>query len=204
MADIFLGSGKPKLYLGEQPIGGNADYSLAGTLTANGSGAYIFPQNYDWSKPWELGAVVQKVTASMNLYGYIFGAGQSYYGAPKLNIEDGSIGLIAPKSASGPDTDPLGIYFDTPLVQGKAYWVRAGYEGSTTNKIYIEMSEDGETYTRIGERTISFIPVYSQSTTFCLGGINNSTERRLFPNANIPLNTVYIKIDGEIVWGRSE
>jgi hypothetical protein len=32
MADIFLGSGKPKLYLGEQPIGGGADPYAEGLL----------------------------------------------------------------------------------------------------------------------------------------------------------------------------
>lgn len=180
------------------------DYSLAGTLTPNSSGAYIFPQNYDWSKPWEIGAVVQKIDAAMNADAFICGAGNVThgYGAPKWNINDDSIGLYAPKSTSS-DADGLGIYFDSPLVRGKAYWCKAGYEGSTTNKIYIEMSEDGIHFTRIGERTISFTPVYDQSVTFSLGGIYNSPGSCIRPKADIALNNVYIKIDGQIAWGRS-
>lgn len=180
------------------------DYSLAGTLTPNSSGAYIFPQNYDWSKPWEIGLVLQKVASSMNSGGYICGSGNiTYgYGTPKFNIEDGSIGLYAPYSTSA-DKDGLGVYFDAPLVRGKAYWIRGGYEGSATNKIYIEMSEDGRTYTRLGEKVITFVPVYDQNVTFSLGGIYNSAGSLIKPYAEIPLNTVYIKIDGQIAWGRS-
>lgn len=185
--------------------GGTVDYSLAGTLTPNSSGAYIFPQNYDWSKPWEIGLVLQKVTATMNANAFICGSGNIShgYGCPKFNVNDGSIGLYAPYSTSA-DRDGLGIYFESDLVQGHAYWIRGGYEGSTTNKIYIEMSEDGKTYTRLGEKVITFTPVYSQSVTFSLGGIYNSSGSLLAPYAVIPLNTVYIKIDGQIVWGRGD
>lgn len=204
MADMRIGANLPRLYLGDRLVNTGGDYDLVGTLTTNSAGAYIFPQNYDWSKPWELGTVVQKVDSTINLYGYIFGPQNSHYGTPKLNIEDGSIGLIAPKYTSSPDTDPLGIYFDSPLEQGKSYWVKAGYEGSDTNKIYIEMSEDGLIFNRLGEKVISFVPIYSPSATFGLGGENNSSYYNLCPKMAIVLNETYIKIDGEIVWGRSE
>ena len=181
------------------------DYSLAGTLTPNSSGVYIFPQNYDWSKPWEIGLVLQKVASSMNSGGFICGSGNIThgYGCPKLNVNDESIGLYAPYSTSA-DKDGLGVYFESDLAQGHAYWIRAGYEGGATNKIYIEMSEDGRTYTRLGEKVITFVPVYDQNVTFSLGGIYNSAGSLIKPYAEIPLNTVYIKIDGQTVWGRSE
>lgn len=184
--------------------GGSVDYSLAGTFTPNSSGAYIFPQNYDWSKPWEIGVVVQKIAATLNSDAFICGSGNVNhgYGCPKWNMNDESIGLYAPYSTSS-DRDGLGIYFDSPLVRGKAYWCKAGYEGSDTNKIYMEMSEDGTTFTRIGEKTISFIPVYDPYVTFSLGGIYNSSGSCIKPNADIPPNTVYVKIDGQIAWGRS-
>lgn len=204
MADLRIGANSPRLYLGDRLVNTGGDYDLVGTLTTNSAGAYIFPQNYDWSKPWEIGTVVQKVDSTVNLYGYLFAPGNSWYGTPKLNLNDESIGLIAPKSTSSPDTEPLGIYFDSPLEQGKSYWVKAGYEGSDTNKIYIEMSEDGLVFNRLGEKTISFAPIYSPSTSFCLGGTNNSSTYCLCPKMAIILNETYIKIDGEIVWGRSE
>ena len=182
----------------------SVNYSLSGTLTPNSSGAYLFPQNFDWSKPWEIGLVLQKIATTMNANAFICGSGNINhgYGCPKLNVNDESIGLYAPYSTSA-DRDGLGIYFESNLVQGHAYWIRGGYEGSTTNKIYIEMSEDGCTYTRLGEKVITFTPVYDQSVTFSLGGIYNSTGSLLAPYAAIPLNTVYIKIDEQIVWGRS-
>lgn len=181
--------------------GGNADYNLSGTLTPNNYGTYIFPQNYDWSKTWEIGLVIQKIASSMNSDGFICGSGNVShgYGCPKFNINDESIGLYAPYSTSS-DKDGLGIYFDTPLEQGKAYYIHGGYEGSATNKIYIEMSNDGITYTRLGEKTITFTPIYNSSLSFSLGGID--TGSLIMPKANIPLNTVYIKINGEIVWGK--
>lgn len=180
------------------------NYNINGTLTPNSSGAYIFPQNFDWSKSWEIGVVVQKIAATMNSDAFICGAGNVThgYGCPKWNMNDESIGLYAPYSTSS-DRDGLGVYFDSPLVRGKAYWCKAGYEGNATNKIYIEMSEDGIHFTRIGEKVITFTPVYDQNVTFSLGGIYNSAGSLIKPYAEIPLNTVYIKIDGQIAWGRS-
>lgn len=180
------------------------NYDLNGTLTPNSTGAYIFPQNYDWSKPWEIGLVLQKVAATMNANAFICGSGNIThgYGCPKLNVNDESIGLYAPYSTSA-DKDGLGVYFESDLTQGHAYWIRAGYEGSDTNKIYIEMSEDGVNFTRLGEKVITFVPVYDQNVTFSLGGIYNSAGSLIKPYAEIPLNTVYIKIDGQIAWGRS-
>ena len=201
MVNLFIGSGNPRLYLGDRLIGGG-DYDLVGTLTPNSAGAYLFPQNYDWSKPWELGTVVQKADSEVNPSGYIFAPQNGYFGAPKLNLNDSSIGLVAPKYNSSPDTDGLGIYFDTPLVRGKAYWIRAGYEGSTTNKIYIEMSEDGLVFNRLGERVISFVPIYDPSVSFGVGGEYDMINYSLFPKMAIVLNETYIKIDGAIAWGR--
>ena len=64
------------------------------------------------------------------------------------------------------------------------------------------MSNDGITYTRLGEKTITFTPIYNSSLSFSLGGIYDFTSSLIMPKANIPLNTVYIKVDGEIVWGK--
>ena len=71
----------------------SADYNLSGTLTPNSYGAYIFPQNYDWSKSWEIGLVIQKIASSMNSGGFICGSGSTShgYGCPKFNINDESI-----------------------------------------------------------------------------------------------------------------
>ena len=171
------------------------DYSLHDDFTALNAVGNVCG-NFDWSKPFEIGLYVNQLSDTVAQEKFMCGDNSDAYRCPKLEISTSRCYFCVPRSLSS-DVEPINVSLATPaLTKNVPTYIRAGYDGT---KIYVRVSTDGETWTTLGEQTLSGAVQYESHNALAIGRVMSITS---IPWIYFYYNKCYVKINGTVAWGR--
>lgn len=148
---------------------------------------------------WEIGVKFTWPTTLVKHASVLFGSWKnSFYKCPTLEIGTG--GNIMKIWAAVPDGSNIwnhtGEYIASAILGGN-YWTRFTFDGE---KYIVSLSSDGQTFEDIIQIDYGVMHQDVNNSMIQFGGINRSSNH--YFEGSIDLKETYIKIGGEIWWGR--
>lgn len=197
-------------------IGGGGDDFISPFYTYSGSGmkienmvvsnfnanSAIFLQEafLPGDSPWEIGVKFTWPETLSKYTNVLFGSWTgSFFKCPGIEIGDNTEKSLTRVRAMVPDGSSSWNHIDTYLPDvtlGENYWIKFQFDGE---KYIVSLSSDGHIYEDIIQ--LDYGVMYQDSNSkLQFGGVNRSSNH--YFEGSIDLNETYIKIGGQIWWGR--
>lgn len=196
------------------------DYSITPFSNASANGIYALGAAYDWTTAFEAQICVLTMDdPSSWQYDKSIGL-LGPWGALKINtpiIEFNKkinrdpqyeLKFLPPNSQyTGTEYDMVSYKSSTsPFTAGSPSWIRVSYDGGGigVGKVKMLLSNDKQTFTTLGETTITY-SMTTPSSPLGFGGIGGGTSsaKNAIPYMTLIFNECYVKLNGEYVWGRA-